>query len=486
MIPYRRWRYHTLERPLIRPRPALPSTASSATHQSVQQYNSLSQSRCARNRTSVVEESDGDSDCDLAEVSTSTVTAAAQEEETEAQSRQSWVTGGCIAANSGSEASDVEPEWGMGSVNSADCGTEEPIVSWEPSSDGEEAAAEGSDSIVDGLDLPSAPLPEANEPASAPEQAGDPSEGLPPWTRQVYLLVLFLIAYGGISDRLATLLVSVLLKIIAPLLNCGGQESSDSSSAERPMVTPASIRRYMAMESDYNRYAVCAGCAHLHLWNNDPERLPARCLRCGQSILHGRRPALIYAHRPIATILQAVLQDQQNEDGIQAWRDFLKEDGLGGERTFDTLWSGEAWRADCSNPHCEPPCQRHLSFVDYPGNIKITLSVDWFGAFKGRYSGYHTSGAVLIRIDNIPQNLASLDRRCAGIHVVGILPGPKEPNLAQLSAYLKLVTDELCTLYRDGIFIKTARYPEGKSPLHTDRERRDYRETDLDICDGLE
>ena len=110
MIPYQRWQYHMLKRPLLRPLHAQSSTASPAMQPSVQQYNSLSQSWCARNCTSAVEESDGDSDCDLAETGTSTVTAAAQEEETEAQSRQSWVARDWIAANSGLDASDVEPE----------------------------------------------------------------------------------------------------------------------------------------------------------------------------------------------------------------------------------------------------------------------------------------------------------------------------------------------------------------------------------------
>ena len=83
-----------------------------------------------------------------------------------------------------------------------------------------------------------------------------------------------------------------------------------------------------------------------------------------------------------------------------------------------------------------------------------------------------------MRIDNIPPNLASLDRRCAGIHVVGLLPGPDETKLRHLTAYLKLITDELAKLHTDGVLIKTARYPEGKSQLHYFRTNEVQKQTD--------
>jgi len=105
-----------------------------------------------------------------------------------------------------------------------------------------------------------------------------------------------------------------------------------------------------------------------------------------------------------------------------------------------------------------------LPFIDGDGlRIKITLSVDWFGTFKGRYSGWHSSGAIMARIDNLLASLITLDRRCAGIHLVGLIPGPKESSNSELEPYLKLVTDELAKLFVDGVRIRTSRYPEGES-----------------------
>jgi len=187
-------------------------------------------------------------------------------------------------------------------------------------------------------------------------------------------------------------------------------------------------------------------------------------------MLNKDKPLLAYSHRPLATILSSVLQDQRAEDGVDEWYDFLLNRESTNVQTFNTLWSGDMWRADCCHDACSTPCLLgHIPFVAFRHHLKITLSLDWFGPFKGHYSGFHTCGALLMRIDNIPKSLVSLDRRCAGIYLVGVLPGPKEQDLKRLTPYLKLVTDELSMLYSDGISIKTARHPEGESHLHLDR-----------------
>jgi len=121
--------------------------------------------------------------------------------------------------------------------------------------------------------------------------------------------------------------------------------------------------------------------------------------------------------------------------------------------------------------------------VDTCGAIKVSLSIDWFSAHKGRYSGYHSSGAVLLRIDNIPQNMVSVERRCTGIYVVGLIPGPHEPKITELTAYLKLVTDELKKLSIDGVSIKTARYPEGEYNMRPDQTPRVRKNTDKEVHD---
>jgi len=311
-------------------------------------------------------------------------------------------------------------------------------------------------------DVPPAPL---DHPPPQPE-------AIPPWKRQLYVLILFLIGFGGISHRLATVIVRFVSKIFAPRPR-HEEERTNSLSArsrndqppphDRILVTPASIRKQIGIKDDFNRYAVCPGCAKLHLWTEDSSLQHSRCDHCREELYTAGRPRLVYAHRSLSMILAAVLQDRKLEDDIEAWRDFLGSRESSSTKTYDTLWSGDSWRGDCLNAACGATCERHhFPFIDGRGHIKISLSIDWFAAHKGSYSGYHSSGAVLMRIDNIPQNLLTVERRCAGIYVIGMLPGPRETKLKELTAYLKLITDELAKLYVDGVCIRTARYPEGK------------------------
>ena len=139
------------------------------------------------------------------------------------------------------------------------------------------------------------------------------------------------------------------------------------------------------------------------------------------------------------------------------------------KKWYDAIWSGSMWRADCLDGHrsageCSGTAcsNQHRAFVDGNLNLKITLSVDWFGPFRGKYSGWHSTGAILMRIDNLPAHMTTLDRQCNGIHLVGLLPGPREQSKVRIQKFLRLITDELKVLDGEGAIITTAQHPEGK------------------------
>ena len=67
-----------------------------------------------------------------------------------------------------------------------------------------------------------------------------------------------------------------------------------------------------------------------------------------------------------------------------------------------------------------------------------------------------------MRIDNLPAQLMTHDWCCLGIHLVGLLPGPKEMLVLQLQKFLKLLIDELKDFDSTGKVIKTSGHPEGK------------------------
>jgi len=170
------------------------------------------------------------------------------------------------------------------------------------------------------------------------------------------------------------------------------------------------------------------------------------------------------------------------EDAIDSWMSYVSERELNHNKTFDTLWSGDFWRADCSHPACEVPCHlEHIPLVMARIHIKITITIDWFTAHKSRYSGNHASGAILMQIDNIASNLMTSVRKCAGIHVVGILPGPKDPTADLLPQFLKPLTDELNQLYVDGTVTPTARHPVGESSLHFSRPSKGRTSADTEV-----
>ncbi|CDW97637.1 hypothetical protein [Sporisorium scitamineum] len=95
-------------------------------------------------------------------------------------------------------------------------------------------------------------------------------------------------------------------------------------------------------------------------------------------------------------------------------------------------------------------------------NLKFTLFVDWFGPHKGKFHEWHSTGALLLRIDNLLARLTTYDRRCLGIHLVGLLPGPKDTTATNLQKYLQLVDDELKDFDDDGKVIQMVGHPDGK------------------------
>ena len=67
-----------------------------------------------------------------------------------------------------------------------------------------------------------------------------------------------------------------------------------------------------------------------------------------------------------------------------------------------------------------------------------------------------------MQIDNLPACLTTHDWCCLGIHLIGLLPSPKETLVLQLQKFLKLFVDELKDFGSTSKVIKTFGHPEGK------------------------
>lgn len=87
-----------------------------------------------------------------------------------------------------------------------------------------------------------------------------------------------------------------------------------------------------------------------------------------------------------------------------------------------------------------------IPFVHHPYHLLLTLNVDWFQAFdkKGPYS----VGAMYMTINNLPRHLRF---KKENVILVGVMPGPREPEKEQINHYLRPLVQELHDLYQDGI-----------------------------------
>ncbi|SPO27060.1 uncharacterized protein UTRI_10691 [Ustilago trichophora] len=259
------------------------------------------------------------------------------------------------------------------------------------------------------------------------------------------------------------------------------------------LVTPASVQQRLGMHSDFEQYLVCPHCGELTLWNGtDLPRPPSIQCTCGAQLLHEQthRPTQLYCHRTLESIFSDVLMDPKYYNSLKDWMVVLEEASAptsapsdstsaattthrrtgsthnrgtsAHRRRYGEIITGPAWLEDCDSgaEECRRRCHHeHAPFVAAGLNLKVTLSVDWFGPQKGKFHEWHSTGAILLRIDNLPARLTTHDRRCLGIHLVGLLPGPKESSATRLQKFLDLIVDELLDFDLRGKVLKTFGHP---------------------------
>ena len=86
-------------------------------------------------------------------------------------------------------------------------------------------------------------------------------------------------------------------------------------------------------------------------------------------------------------------------------------------------------------------------FLDAPYNYLLTLNIDWFSPFE---HGHYSVGAVYLVIQIFP---ISIRNKPENIILVGIIPGPNEPELT-LDRYLAPLIQELSTALAEGFEVR--------------------------------
>ncbi|CAG8578994.1 10212_t:CDS:2 [Cetraspora pellucida] len=144
------------------------------------------------------------------------------------------------------------------------------------------------------------------------------------------------------------------------------------------------------------------------------------CLHCHSLYLPTDLPLKTSEHTKCLTFEDGVLGNIYDE---KIWKEFLDEEG-------------------------------HPFFVEDNADIRIglALNVDWYTP----YSYVKRSCApIYMTILNFPRHIRY---RNENLILVGIIPGPKEPNTKQLQNYLQPMVNELKQLWSSQIF-KTTQYP---------------------------
>ena len=102
------------------------------------------------------------------------------------------------------------------------------------------------------------------------------------------------------------------------------------------------------------------------------------------------------------------------------------------DNTFADIYDGKIWK--------EFESERYNHYLQFPGNLLLSLNVDWFQPFsRTRYS----VGTIYLVVLNLPREERY---KMENVILVGIIPGPKEPKLT-LNSYLAPLVLELDEAY---------------------------------------
>ena len=145
-------------------------------------------------------------------------------------------------------------------------------------------------------------------------------------------------------------------------------------------------------------------------------------------------PRKMYCMKPIKQWLIEFLDRPTFYDDCEKWRNRNDEVGY-----YRDMYDGRVWKGFMK--------YKGQPFLEEPGRYGIIMNVDWYQCFK--HSSYSV-GVIYACIINLPREIRY---RKENVMVLGIIPGPSEPNAQQLQFYLEPIVDELIELW-DGFSYK--------------------------------
>lgn len=151
----------------------------------------------------------------------------------------------------------------------------------------------------------------------------------------------------------------------------------------------------------------------------------------GTSYLYPRQ---LYCYKSLIKCIENKLSTPDFVEQCELWRTRHAV-----ENRYEDVFDGQIWK-EFLNPEGIP-------FLSVPYNFALCLNVDWFQPFK--HSQY-SCGAVYLSILNLPR---SVRYSAENVILVGVIPGPHEPELT-MNSFLEPLVKELLDLW-GGVVIKT-------------------------------
>ena len=139
------------------------------------------------------------------------------------------------------------------------------------------------------------------------------------------------------------------------------------------------------------------------------------------------QPRLIYCYKSVVESLQEMIKRNGFIESCESWRQKDASD------IYRDIYDGQVWK-DFLAPDGVP-------FLSVAHNYAFQLNVDWFQPFDHTQ---HSEGAIYMTVLNLPRQKRFLQEN---VILVGVIPGPKEPQL-HINSFLNPLVDELHTLWQ--------------------------------------
>lgn len=205
----------------------------------------------------------------------------------------------------------------------------------------------------------------------------------------------------------------------------------------------------------FTKYVVCTSCQTVRHYadcfrNGQPvdcgfvkyphHRMKTKRAPCGNKLFKEVQtktgkvfyPRSLYCYNSIINNLKLLVKRPNFIKQCNEWRTRETKPGV-----YRDVYDGRIWRE----------LVQDKTFLQDPGDLAFILNLDWLQVFRNTNYGV---GVLYLCLNNYPRHLRF---KPENMLVVGILPGPGEPNAYQLSNYIKPLVDELLELWNPGITV---------------------------------